>query len=383
MPLTPAAALRVIAQRGAPSHGPSQTLTRSFSELADECAEAYVLYGRALMALFRAEDHNVFAVPLPTNAADDEESSDANSEDVSSQADDAAATSTAEVAATAAADSETPRLETGDQPGAATASGGGKDDADDAEPDNLQIAWESFECARVIYSRHTDPASRRYVRGFGTIAACPTAKASHVQRALRDARESALADVHTELGQHGLEQENYAQAMEDFRASLQILKELREQDPTYDYDRKLAEMHYLLGRAQQLARNWDEAVQHYHSAIRTIIARIGRLFSRVAGPASIDLNATAERLLGADVPIDERVANFVTYTRGLLSDVPNSEDVEEIRILCDLLPDVANYVRGFACGAGASPVSLTRVPHRVVDRLKIRSRSAPRKRPGP
>jgi nuclear autoantigenic sperm protein len=95
--------------------------------------------------------------------------------------------------------------------------------------DNLEIAWEALEAARVLYVRQEE-----YLK---------------------------LSDVHIDLGTVALESGNITAAIEEYEKSLKL-----RQQHLPNTDRRIAEAHFQMGLAYSLLPNNEKAREHYTAA---------------------------------------------------------------------------------------------------------------------
>ncbi|XP_041064322.1 nuclear autoantigenic sperm protein [Carcharodon carcharias] len=204
-------------------------LSATHGEVAEECGEAYFCYGKALLELARME-RGVLGNALQGVPEDDDEEMAAADED-----------SKVENAGNADNDS-----------GALDASGDDDDeaeekDAESEEVDNLQLAWEMLELAKVIFKR-------------------------------QESKEIQLcaAQAYLKLGEVGIESENYIQAIEDFRECLNIQEKHLE-----PHNRLLAETHYQLGLAYSFNNQYDFSLKHFKESFSVIEKRLAMLTDRI------------------------------------------------------------------------------------------------------
>ncbi|XP_078074758.1 nuclear autoantigenic sperm protein isoform X2 [Mustelus asterias] len=120
-------------------------------------------------------------------------------------------------------------------------------DAESEEVDNLQLAWEMLELAKVIFKR-------------------------------QESKEIQLcaAQAYLKLGEVGIESENYIQAIEDFRECLTIQEKCLE-----PHSRLLAETHYQLGLAYSFNNQYDFALKHFKESFSVIEKRLAMLTERI------------------------------------------------------------------------------------------------------
>ncbi|XP_059503950.1 nuclear autoantigenic sperm protein isoform X4 [Stegostoma tigrinum] len=207
-------------------------LSERHGEMADECGEAYFCYGKALLELARIE-RGVLGNALQGVPEDDDEETAAA--DADSRVENAENVADASGAADASGDDDE-NEETGE----------GKD-TESEEVDNLQLAWEMLELAKVIFKR-------------------------------QESKEIQLcaAQAYLKLGEVGIESENYIQAIEDFHECLTIQEKHLEA-----HNRLLAETHYQLGLAYSLSNQYDFSLKHFKESFNVIEKRLAMLTERI------------------------------------------------------------------------------------------------------
>ncbi|XP_063362321.1 histone-binding protein N1/N2 isoform X2 [Cydia amplana] len=252
-----------------------ELLAKEHGDTADQCAEAYLWYGKALLGLSR-EESGVLGDGMPgTGNADgeeddeneeengengEEENGESEAEPVKAEADDGVKMSEAE---STTKDEPASSSTADDQPGPSNGEAADESMADlenEGDVDNLQLAWEMLDLARSILRR----------------------------RAARDgaAARAQLADVHLALGEVALESETYDKAVVDMQSCLEIQKELYSSD-----DRRIAETHYQIGLANSLASNFEDAITHFKNAANILETRIKTL----ENPAAVKDDATVKK----------------------------------------------------------------------------------------
>jgi len=111
--------------------------------------------------------------------------------------------------------------------------------SEDEDPSNLERAWEMLELAKNIFSR---------------MASSSQADST-----------SRLCDTLLSLGEVSIENENYTQAVEDITSCLEKRKDKLPQEV-----RKMAEVQYQLGVALAYHGQFDEAVKYFNDAVKVI-----------------------------------------------------------------------------------------------------------------
>ncbi|XP_051866772.1 LOW QUALITY PROTEIN: nuclear autoantigenic sperm protein [Pristis pectinata] len=209
-------------------------LSTAHGEIADECGEAYFCYGKALLELARME-RGVLGNALQGVPDDDDDEDD---EEETATTEDPKIENTGNVDGACAADASE-----GDDENEDTA----EKDGESEEVDNLQLAWEMLELAKVIFKR-------------------------------QETKEIQLcaAQAYLKLGEVGIESENYIQAIEDFNECLNIQE--KHLDP---HNRLLAETHYQLGLAYSFNNQHDFSLKHFKESFSVIEKRLAMLTERI------------------------------------------------------------------------------------------------------
>ncbi|KAJ8728311.1 hypothetical protein PYW08_016696 [Mythimna loreyi] len=310
-------------------------LAKEHGDTADQCAEAYLWYGKALLGLSR-EESGVLGDGVPGSGNADEEEED-NEEQEENGENGENGEAEAEVEAEGEAENE--KKENGeaekiepesttkeDEPGSSSAAAENEEpgttngDHDesvmnvDAEAeddvDNLQLAWEMLDLARSILYRR-------------------------VQDCGGDAARALLADVHLALGEVALESETYDKAVIDMQSCLDLQKELYRSD-----DRRIAETHYQIGLANSLASNFEDAITHFKNAANILETRIKTL----ENPAAVVDDATVKKFTTAD-PFYS-VEGEIKELKELLPEIQ-----EKIQDMMDYKAETIKRVRETLCSA--------------------------------
>jgi len=263
----------------------SELLAKQFGETNPECAEAYFYYGKSLLEMSRLESgvlgNALEGVPEGGDLADDsqienpEKMSKEEKTEVEAKVKEALDFNyqTCEVELEKA---EEAAIEAGSIEGDDSLQEGGdcdqameedssepsadvKEDSasteeksmdEEEEPSNLQQAWEMLELAKLIYNKQLQS-----VEGDKKVEL-----------------ERRLCETYLLLGEVSLENENYAQAVEDLSLCLTKRREILPSD-----SRSIAETHYQLGVAQAFSGKFDEAETSLVSAISVLVTRIENL----------------------------------------------------------------------------------------------------------
>merc|ERR550519_3030222 len=115
---------------------------------------------------------------------------------------------------------------------------------EDEDPSNLERAWEMLELAKTIYSR---------------MAGTPTASSGQLE-VIKKHCDTLLA-----LGEVSVENENYAQAVEDLTSCLEKRK-----DKLPSSMREIAQTQYQLGVALGYHGQHYEAVKYFNDSVKTL-----------------------------------------------------------------------------------------------------------------
>ncbi|CAH3906466.1 unnamed protein product [Pieris brassicae] len=267
-----------------------ELLAKEHGDTADECAEAYLWYGKALLGLSR-EESGVLGDGMPGTKNGDQEEGDSEEQeenadvvpekDEKGQGDEAEAMdseqtveSTSQEEASSSKDMEQPGTSNGDVNDESMANLDNEDDVD-----NLQLAWEMLDLARSILDRRAQSNA--------------------------EGARSLLADVHLTLGEVALESETYDKAVIDMMSCLEIQKELYSSD-----DRRIAETHYQIGLANSLASNFEDAITHFKNAANILESRIKSL----EGPEPTDAAQAEIKELKELLPeIQDKIQDMMEY----------------------------------------------------------------------
>ncbi|CAH0667111.1 unnamed protein product [Chilo suppressalis] len=265
-----------------------ELLAKEHGDTADQCAEAYLWYGKALLGLSR-EESGVLGDGMPgagnadneeENEGEEENGDDENEQNVDEVKEAEAAvtepeasepeSTTKEDECSKAEDNEPmDSNEANEEPGPSNGdvneeSEVNLDNEDDV--DNLQLSWEMLDLARSILRRRVEV-------GGG------------------DSARALLADVHLALGEVALESETYDKAVIDMQSCLDLQKELYRTD-----DRRIAETHYQIGLANSLASNFEDAITHFKNAATILETRIKTL----ENPEAATDDATVKKFKASD-----------------------------------------------------------------------------------
>jgi len=204
-----------------------ELFSAQFGENAVECGEAYLYYGKALLEQARLET-DALGGPMVGEGGDKSEEEDGDED-------------------TETADNSTEcELPKGDAEGEAEGEEAAEGEDDD-EPNNLQLAWQMLELAKLVYTKQVSEGS-------------PETKLE---------AERKLCDTLLTLGEVSLENEDYVHAEEDLLNCLQIQVDSLPAD-----SRDIAETHYQLGVTQGFAMKFEEAMKSLNAAITVLDTRV-------------------------------------------------------------------------------------------------------------
>ncbi|XP_066587943.1 protein HGV2 [Prorops nasuta] len=136
----------------------------------------------------------------------------------------------------------------------------GEDEEDiGKEDDNLQVAWEVLELAKLILLKHASSGGK------------------------------LLAEAYRLLGEVAMEAGNHQGALIDLSKSLDILEKMDPPNP-----RAIAEMHFQLGIAYSMGDEFDSSIEQFNKATDLLKIRISELEKITDPPKSDDPFYTVE-----------------------------------------------------------------------------------------
>lgn len=124
---------------------------------------------------------------------------------------------------------------------------------DEDEVNNLQIAWEVLELAKLVLVKRGPPGWK------------------------------FLAEAYRLLGEVAMEGSNHESALIDFKACLNLLDKMTPRD-----HRAIAEIHYQLGLAHAMANNFDISIEQFNQASALLEAKIVHLKTLQNDPPQSD-----------------------------------------------------------------------------------------------
>ncbi|EFN53411.1 hypothetical protein CHLNCDRAFT_58502 [Chlorella variabilis] len=229
--------------------------TRHYGELAPECASAYYRYGAAL--LYQAQDSgDVFGANVVKDGEEEEEEEAENKENGGDKG-----------KAPAAPAEGVEAEEEGE-------------DSGEAADNDLQLAWENLESAKVIWGKEGEE--------------------EHAQQ---------LADVHGLLGEVAMESDDFETALAELDASLAHLLKFVKED-----DRRIAELQYKRCSALQFGGHNEAALAAVQAACGCLAKRREALAAKLAAPAEGDdadkLKAESEDVAALLEDLQEKVTEL-------------------------------------------------------------------------
>ncbi|XP_031832700.1 nuclear autoantigenic sperm protein [Nomia melanderi] len=134
----------------------------------------------------------------------------------------------------------------------------GKEDEED-EVNNLQVAWEVLELAKLVLLKRGEPGWK------------------------------LLADAYRLLGEVAMEGGNFQGALNDLHKCLELLQQIEPREP-----RAIAEIHYQLALAHSLGNEFDSSIDEFNKATELLEARIKELEEMKEPPKTEDSFYTVE-----------------------------------------------------------------------------------------
>lgn len=336
-------------------------LGSEYGELADECADAYLWYGKALLELSRMEG-GVLGDAIPGDESEDSQSSDDDSSDEQNSVNEENDTEAAEDGVMSE-DLEEEEEKLGANVDDKKVDGTKdtedltvKGRADKLDNDELAAAGAQHDQSATtatdddklksedINNETGNVKCKSSLTTLNTTDKIPEAEASSSNATASKSSEDnddvsnlqlaweilelakliynrhegmdlqlKLAETHLKLGEIGMETEQYEQAINDLTRCLQIQKQI-----LIPEDRRLAETFYQLGLASTYCCHYDSAVEYYHNAMNVIESKIAHLTKVVAG----------------EIPPDPQENGDGFYTPLELA----QKEMEELR---EVLPDIS------------------------------------------
>lgn len=307
-----------------------ELLAQKHGDTADELAEPYLLYGRALLGLAR-EDNGVIADNGGVASEEGQEAAEGEDEEIedAEEAKENAKTSDKPEAAQqihkdeAEAGSSKEPMTNGEAVASSSKENGDEEEGDDVnkedeeeEINNLQVAWEVLELAKHIILK----------RG-------PTGW-------------KLLAESYRLLGEVAMEGGNHHGALSDLQGALDLMKKIDNCEP-----RAIAEIHYQLGLAHALGNEFDSSVSQFEEAMTILKDRIKELQSSTEPSKSDDPFYTVEGEI-------QELEDLVPEIQEKITDMKDAKE-EARKILLEGIKSsaVSNGSKAGTSGEGASSSS--------------------------
>merc|ERR1712059_149177 len=190
------------------------------------------------------------------------------------------------------------------------------------EVSNPQLAWEMLELAKTILVKHAESIQ----------VVCSQDENEAEEKAnLKNSIENRISDTFQTLGELSIENENYAQAIEDLETSLKRRQEMMPED-----SRCIAETHYQLGVAKGFNMQFDDAVKSLEESINVLQLRVDRLKSQTEStdPSKAkDINYTREneiKEIEALIPeVKEKIDDTKDMKRDTFKTLGDKKSMEE------------------------------------------------------
>jgi len=166
-----------------------------------------------------------------------------------------------------------------------------KDDDDDVT--NLQLAWEVLELAKLIFARH-------------------------------NTKEMKLkcAEVHLKLGEVGIENSQYDQAIEDLKECLKIQQQYLEKE-----SRLIAETHYQIGIACVFSTKYHIALENLRKAVSVINAKLSELHKAIENEKDSALVSNIQKEIR---DLKEILPDILTKIEDTEEDMKGQDKVKQI-----------------------------------------------------
>jgi len=177
------------------------------------------------------------------------------------------------------------------------------------ELNNLELAWEVLEVAKIGYHGLLKELSE----GKTAIAE----KTEEEQKKLKEKEKlikKRLADTHCSLGEVATESENYNQAIDEFKTGLDILADIEGSD-----SREIAQYYFQMGLAFSFDKKYPEAIGSFKKSVEIIETRISILKHK------IENKQTAKDL-------------------GIELEDPSKTEADEVQELTALLPELQEKI---------------------------------------
>ncbi|XP_066921647.1 protein HGV2-like isoform X3 [Clytia hemisphaerica] len=229
-----------------------ERLAEFYGQTADECADAYLHYGKTLLGLARQEIGVFWNAVKEAPVLQEEEETEEEGEDQG------------EVMETEAKSGDKDdekneqKQDTEDEESKETAEKKegeeqNDDDCGDQDVSHMELAWEMLELTCSICSRMVT-------------------EKRDIEKA-----EGMLAEAKYGLAQISMEQEQYERAIEDFNSCLEHYTKTLDDK----LDRRIAEIHYNVGLAFSFDKKFEEAVTSFKEAKSLLESRLDVLKGKI------------------------------------------------------------------------------------------------------
>jgi len=231
-----------------------ERLAEMYGQTADECADAYLHYGKTLIELARQEIGVFWNAVKETPVLQEEEEEEDEEEHKENGEKEIikkeGGENKMEIAKSETENEEnkddTTTDKTNDEQGEEEQA---EDECGEQDVSHMELAWEMLEltcsiCSRMIEDKNED----NKVIGM-------------------------LAEARYGLAQISMEQEQYERAIEDFKSCLQHYSTTLEDE----CDRRIAEVHYNIGLAYSFDKNFGDAIVSYKEAKQILETRLDML----------------------------------------------------------------------------------------------------------
>jgi len=270
-----------------------ENFAKVFGELGEECGEAYLSYGKALFHVAMMENE-VLGNALEGMEVEEASSSSDSQVESPTKLKEEEKVEVQEKVVQALTENftkhnliakhhnvEDSEEDSGDEDVEMTDSPSKAEDSVAAEDlANLQLAWEMFELAKVIYSK----------------------KVKDTVAEKRMEAQASLWDAMTGLGEVSLETGNYGLALEEFSSCL-----LARQAELAKDSRSIAESHFQIARTHAALGKMIESEASIKAAIMVLEERASNLSKMEISPHLIDEIADLEEL---GISLEETLAEF-------------------------------------------------------------------------
>ncbi|KAK3911973.1 Nuclear autoantigenic sperm protein [Frankliniella fusca] len=203
-----------------------------------------------------------------------------------------------------------------------------KEEEEEDDVNNLQLAWEVLELAKGIFQKQLEAEEEVDVK----------------------ANSLKLAEVYLKLGEVGVESENYTTAVDDMKKCLELQRKYLQND-----DRRVAETLYNMGMAYSLANEFDSAIEQYKAASEQIESRISNLEKKKAEPTSENNESSDDPFYTIEGEIEELKA-LLPEIKEKVSDMQDFKK-ETVRRMMEGMAEASAQHSSRADGAGPSSSS--------------------------